>query len=222
MNAGGIAVGVGRLAKEHGLPLAWRGEGLGVAACKVLKAFLSQRHRCRPSAALQAQIVSAQDGRCAACGGICEKDDREFDHVVPLRDRAEPQLYQLLCVGCHAEKTRLEPRSGRDPMASVFSKATWDAYVASPRLPALTYNLHVPQAKAGDVYEVDVRRCRRNALLHSPHPFPVFCALDSVEPCAAHRLHDLQYIDAGPAPDRPIDCLRKAPYSGPPLPLIPI
>ena len=36
-----------------------------------------------------------------------------------------------------------------------------------------------------------------------------------MEPCAAHRLYDLQYIDAGPAPDRPIDCLRKAPYSGP-------
>jgi hypothetical protein len=50
---------VGRLAKEHELPLTWRREGLGVAACRVLKAFLSQRHRCRPSPALQAQIVSA-------------------------------------------------------------------------------------------------------------------------------------------------------------------
>ena len=61
---------------------------------------------------------------------------------------------------------------------------------------------------------MDVIRCRRNALLHSAHPFPLFCVLDTVRP-AEQRLYDLQYIDAGPAPSRAGLLLGKAPYTGP-------
>ena len=72
------------------------------------------------------------------CKGICERDDREFDHVIPLRNllKGQEQIFQMLCVGCHAEKTKLEPMFDKDPLASVFSKATYEAYVehAAPHL----------------------------------------------------------------------------------------
>jgi len=204
---------VARLAREHELPLTWQGEGIGVMALKILTAFLLQRARVRPPAALQAQIAASQENRCALCGGLCE-ENREFDHIVPLRDQASPQVFQMLCAECHKTKTQLEPRSSRDPLASVFSKSTWEAYVEAPQLPPLTFNVNVPHPKAGPAYEVDVIRCRRNALLHSAHPFPLFCVLDTIQP-AEQRLYDLQYIDAGPAASKPGLLLRNAPYTGP-------
>jgi hypothetical protein len=179
------------------LQFTWRGEGLGETTANVLRALLLQRQRVKPSPQLQQEIVTRQRGRCAACDGICERDDRQFDHVVPLRDAGEAQLFQMLCLGCHAAKTHLEPRCTRDPLASVISKKTWEAYVDSPHLPALSLLTHLPQVQAGDIYEIDTRRCRRHALLHSAHPFPLYCVLDSVAPAEA-QLYDFQYIDAGP------------------------
>ena len=157
------------VAAKAKLPLKWSGQGLGDATANALTALLLQRHRVRPSAQLQQEIIARQQGRCAACDGICEWDDREFDHVAPLRDAGEAQLFQLLCMGRHALKTKLEPRCTRDPLASVFSKHAWEAYVESPQLPPLTFQTHLPQEQAGEIHEIDTRRCRRNALLHSAH-----------------------------------------------------
>jgi hypothetical protein len=58
--------------------------------------------------------------------------------------------------------------------------------------------IHSPQNRIKDIAEVDVIRCRRNALAYSAHPFPLFCALDTIQPFDKPGLHDLQWIDAGP------------------------
>ena len=63
-------------------------------------------------------------GKCEECGAT---EDLEFDHVDPLRKRAdvmslwsyslerfldEVDACQLLCHSCHAEKTAIEKRMG--------------------------------------------------------------------------------------------------------------
>ena len=80
----------------------------------------------------------------------------------------------------------------RDPLASAFSKHAWEAYVESPQLPALTLDAHLPQQLAWRIFAINTRRFRRNALLHSAHPLPLFCVLDSIGSAAEHMLDDLQ------------------------------
>jgi hypothetical protein len=197
-NAAAVRAWVQKVNDDNDLRVTWRGESIATSAVKVLKAFLLKRERVIPTADQMDRICRQQDGRCAACGGICEKDDRQFDHIIPLRDSTE-QKFQMLCLGCHSEKTRLEPRCARDPLASCFSRATYEAYVDSAPLPPLAMSeLHTPQTRLKDIAEVDVIRCRRNALAYSAHPFLLFCALDTIRPFDTPGLHDLQWIDAGP------------------------
>ena len=152
------------------------------------------------------------------CKGICERDDREFDHVIPLRNllKGQEQIFQMLCVGCHAEKTKLEPVFDKDPLASVFSKATYEAYVEQPQLPPLIFQVHVPQGRGGNLYAVDVVRCRRNALFHCAHPLPLFSPFDTVVQRTECRLYDFQFIDRGESKWRgPMHVLQSLPYTGP-------
>ena len=46
-----------------------------------------------------------------------------------------------------------------------------------------------------ETLELDVRRCRRNALKHSAHDFSVFCPLDSVAPAEAGKLADYSWVE---------------------------
>jgi hypothetical protein len=42
---------------------------------------------------------------------------------------------------------------------------------------------------------MDVRRCRRNALMHSAHDFSVFCPFDSVVPAQPGKLADFSWVE---------------------------
>ena len=57
--------------------------------------------------------------------------------------------------------------------------------------------------------ELDVRRCRRNALAHSAHDFSIFCPLDNIKE-ASGKLGDFNYI-AIPSRNK----LTHLPYTGP-------
>ena len=92
----------------------------------------------------------------------------------------------------------------------------YEAYVESPPLPPLVLDVHTTQSAGAPLMELDVRRCRRNALLHCAHPIPLFSPLDSVKEREACVLGDLNYIE-GPRhrANRPSEVLRLLPYPGP-------
>ena len=92
-----------RINERCGLELTWHAQGIASATLDALKALLLRRRREQLTEAQKAVVVRRQDGRCAACHGICEPDDREFDHKVPLHASQRQGLanYQLLCIGCH-------------------------------------------------------------------------------------------------------------------------
>ena len=139
-------------------------------------------------------IVESQQHRCVQCGE--ELDETcEFDHWPALRQlvAGAEQKFQALCSPCHAEKTRNEPRQSRT-LKSSFSKRTWDNYAMSPRPPPLVWSPHEDHKEADQLMEIDVRRCRRNALMHCAHGLPIFSALDNITPSIPGTLCDFSYV----------------------------
>jgi 23S rRNA maturation mini-RNase III len=115
------------------------------------------------------------------CGALLETTDFDWDHVVALRElpKFAPQAFQPLCCTCHSERTQLQGRQDRT-LRSCFSPHAWQAYVKSPRPPALAFNPHKAEEDK-ELLELDVIRCRRNALVHSFHPFACFSPLDNIK-----------------------------------------
>ena len=170
----------------------YRGEGLPSITLRVFSALLRAERR-SPAHPERQRILEQQDRRCALCGGIFD-NDVEWDHATPLWQtvRGQAQLFQAVCASCHLEKTALEGRQSRT-LESRFSPHVWQTYVLSPRHPPLVFEAHAKEEK-GELFEVDVRRCRRNALAKSAHPWPIFSPFDSIREAVPGQLADLSYV----------------------------
>jgi len=83
-----------------------------------------------------------------------------------------------------------------EPLASFFAPSVWRSYVESPLPPPMITHLNAPQARGGQVRELDVRRRRRNALFHAQR-LPRFCVYDDIVERTEHKLGVLNYIDVG-------------------------
>ena len=172
--------------------IVWAGERLPSLTQKVFFELLRAERR-TPNAELKLEILEMQD-KCVDCGGIFS-GDIEWDHIVPLRQTIEgtEQIFQALCASCHMDKTQAEGKQDAT-LTSVFSKPTWEAYISTPRPPALAWTPH-ESADEIEKVELDVRRCRRNALAHSAHEFPVFCPFDTVTKSIEGVLCDYTFVD---------------------------
>jgi AAA domain len=201
---------IGRWLENMGNPVEWCGERLPAITWKVLRSLLDASRRC-PHSSEKEEILRRQSGRCATCGGIFD-DDVEWDHVAALKTlmKGQTQVFQALCSSCHAEKTQLEGASARS-IESRFSPRVWELYVKSPKVPPLVWQ---PYEAVGDTkIELDVVRCRRNALAYSQHPWSVFNALDSVVPAVEGVLGDFTFV--GSVRDRRRSKLNALPFVGP-------
>jgi 5-methylcytosine-specific restriction endonuclease McrA len=169
--------------------ITWNAERLPALTHKVLNELLKAERRSCP-ADVRKTILNAQNHQCAMCGGIFD-DDIEWDHLNPLQQtcRLQETKYQAICASCHLEKTGLEGKQDRT-LESTFSKPVWDSYMTSPRAPALVMLAHEWGKEGEDTLELDVRRCRRNALAMSAHHFSVFSPLDSIVPAQEGVLAD--------------------------------
>jgi 5-methylcytosine-specific restriction endonuclease McrA len=130
-----------RCLRAKGFDVQWRAEGLSSITWKVLQYLLRRRIRHRLTEAEKEELGRRTNFNCTACGGYCEKYDREYDHDIPLRDGGETVV--LLCRQCHGLKTSREPHGPSSPLVSVFSQSAWDAYVVSPALPPWP-STHIP------------------------------------------------------------------------------
>ncbi|MCP4500094.1 MAG: hypothetical protein GY822_09050, partial [Deltaproteobacteria bacterium] len=158
----------------------WCGEGIPALTQKCLLELLKAERRA-PSKEEQTRILELQDGKCNTCGGIFD-GDLEWDHIARLQQtvKGKKQLFQAICASCHLEKTTNEG-SQTKLLESRFSKRAWDAYVQTPRPPALVWNAHSYSSDDdAKLLEIDVRRCRFNAMSNSAHEWSVFCVFDNV------------------------------------------
>ena len=175
-------------------PVEWHFERLPALTHKVLNELLKAERRSCPKD-LRRELLSKQDNRCALCGGIFD-DDIEWDHANPLQQTCaqQPTKWQAICASCRLEKTALEGKQNRT-LESTFSLPTWRAYVETPRPPPMVFWAHEWGKEGEETLELDVRRCRRNALMYSAHDFAIFSPFDSVVPAEAGRLADFSWVE---------------------------
>ena len=81
--------------------------------------------------------------------------------------KTKPQIFQAICASCHLEKTTTEGAQTK-LLESRFSKRAWESYVQTPRPATLVWQSHQYSDEA-ELLEIDVRRCRMNALTNSAH-----------------------------------------------------
>ena len=172
----------------------WCGEKLPALTQKVLFELLRAERRNCP-VHLRKEILKTQGGNCNICGWALESDDIEWDHLAPLQQMCQGMQprFQAICNGCHEQKTSEEGRQDRS-LESRFSLPVWNDYAMAPRPPPLVFKAH-EWGEEGECLEVDVRRCRRNAIMYSAHPFSVFCPLDSIVPAVEGELADFSFVD---------------------------
>ena len=171
----------------------YQGERLSGLSLKVFLALLTPERRMATPDEKKA-IVAQQQHKCASCGE--ELDETcEFDHWPCLRQlvAGAQQKFQALCAPCHREATSHEPKQSRT-LKSSFTKHAWQNYVLSPRPPQLAWCCNEDHRESAELAELDVRKCRRNALMHCAHRIPVFSALDNILPSVAGKLCDLSCV----------------------------
>ena len=197
------------------------GQGLPSLSLQVLQLLVKKNHeRVWLSGEQKAELLERFNFRCAVCDS---RGELEFDHVLRFSEGYGEQEFQPLCVNCHKEKTERESRScDGDHVASFFEREVWSQYVCAPRQPPMLAKLReVPGISGFSAMELrsqkpligfeiaDVIRCRRNALLHNPHPIPVFCPLDKIQR-ATTAIGDLNYFTA-----KYRNCIHQLGYTGP-------
>ncbi len=81
-----------------------------------------------------------------------------------------------------------------------------------PRPPPLVWQAHSYAEDTVELLEIDVRRSRMNALMHSAHEFSVFCAFDSIVRSTTGILGDFSFVSVRPGKRSALSML---PYVGP-------
>ena len=175
------------------IDIPWCGEGIPGLTQKVLNALLKSERK-YPTVATRAHILEAQQHSCNMCGSTFQ-GDLEWDHVAPLHSTCQgtEQVFQAVCSACHAEKTALQGEIARS-LVSPTSRHVWRNYVETKRPPPLVWSPHAPSEKA-KLCELDIIRCRRNALLHCPFDLPVLCPFDNIETAIEGTLADFNYVE---------------------------
>ena len=197
--------------KRLGDPVEFCGERVPGITQKVLLTKLAAERR-RPRASEREELLARQHNRCSICSEILEADTTEWDHVAPLKSltRGQAQTFQALCGACHREKTALQGETRT--LESRFSPRVWETYVCSPKNPPLVWSPHAGETSNELAIEIDVRRCRRNALAYSTHKWSVFSALDSIVPAREGQLADFSFVED--VKDRRTSALSRLPFVG--------
>ena len=154
--------------KKAGIP--YRGEGMPSVTQKVLLKLLRPERK-DPSKTLRAEIEKIQMGKCAKCGTECRL---EMDHVHkissdPFNRNGKENLVGL-CAECHLQKTIAQANEpDYNPMLSYFNEHTWNNFVLADRPKQQIYHSNSID-KFMSCQNVDIIRCRRNALASGIYP----------------------------------------------------
>ena len=135
-------------------------------------------------------IKSEQEDKCVICSELLEKT-YHIDHIKPLssggtNDRTN---LQALCVSCHHNKTRDEKDTCDhiqvDALLSAFNIETLKLINSTMfRKVAFTQSLNDEEYFL-EKRCLDMKKCRKNVLLHFGEDYPRYSVLDDVEPLMA-------------------------------------
>ena len=175
------------------LDMPYRGQRMASLAHEVLMQLIKAERK-QPDAETRRKTLEQQNSLCNSCGAEIQPGTCELDHVVPVHQAfsGDEQVLQALCLECHRNKTLLQTIQPTS-LESRFNPRACEAYLWSPKLPPLLFQVHAPR-KSVPCLGIDVARCRKNGLANASFPLPIFCCLDDVKEAQPGRLADLTYV----------------------------
>ncbi len=193
--------------------LVYRGESRAQIGER-LRLLFSKPRRTRLGDDLVRTLLERQGSKCAACSVALGGDDNvyEVDHETPLCNGGadDPSNLQVLCIGCHATKTKEERQCAlyAPRLASRMNRDLLEGFLAAPKPRQICWGA----AEIEGCVSIDAVRCRTFALTKNTVPLPVFHLTDCLHP-GYEPGADFYYVSAGEVTtDNPIEAL---PYMGP-------
>ena len=171
----------------------YRGQRMASLAHEVLMQLIKAERK-QPDSEARKAVLEQQNSLCNLCGAEIQLGTCELDHIVPVHQAFsdDEQVLQALCLECHRNKTLLQTIQPTS-LESRFNPRACEAYLWSPKLPPLVFEVHAPR-KGVPCLGIDVVRCRKNGLANARFPLPIFCCLDDVKAAQPGHLADLTYV----------------------------
>lgn len=161
----------------------------------------------------KAELIFKAKSRCNQCGEVSK--DVHIDHIRPLSNGGtnDDVNLQVLCVSCHKDKCETEIENGmytmlRDTQSSFNNQVTEVMKSQLARSYAFVEKLVPGQARHGNaeqedidpgqgqVFNIDINKCRKNILYYGVYDFPVFTVMDSVETYTGQSGAGYYYIES--------------------------
>ena len=147
--------------------------------------------------------------KCKQCTKTVTAKAYHIDHILALANGGtnEPENIQVLCVACHADKTKAEREHGYVKMVdteSSFNAITNDIFQSElcssyafiekimddEKVKAIMRDIN-----AKKIYHMDIVKCRKNILYFQKNKYPVFSVMDKPEPYNGERVPGLYYVE---------------------------
>ena len=131
-------------------------------------------------------IFNERNKICECCNKKLNEKHFHIDHITPLScgGTNDKNNLQILCAGCHFEKSRQEQEEGYlkiNPTESSFNNLT-DNILNSPLCKTHafieTLSKIIPDEYNNKIYYFDINKCRKNCLYYSQYEYPVFTVMD--------------------------------------------
>ena len=117
---------------------------------------------------------------------IIKKCQFEMDHIKPLSIGGNNEIINLqtLCKGCHNLKTRCEQEQGYFKMSdtessfNTITKSIYDSSLCSTYAFIEKINEKSPKSYGSKIYNIDIKKSRKNILYYSNFSYPLFTVMD--------------------------------------------
>jgi len=150
-----------------------------------------------------------KEKKCKNCSKSVGLKNFHLDHIVALANGGTNDLsnIQMLCVGCHQDKTRAEKENGYVKMVeteSSFNSTTKEIFQSDLSF-AYAFIEQIVDDKdcakmlktmnASKLFHLDINKCRKNILYYQKHCYPVFTVMDKPEIYNGDTVAGLYYVE---------------------------
>jgi len=166
----------------------------------------SKRYKFTPVERLE---MWKKEKKCKNCSKGVGIKNFHLDHIVALANGGTNELsnIQMLCVGCHQDKTKAEKENGYVKMVeteSSFNSTTKEIFQSNLCFAYAFIEQIIEEKdsacifkkmKASKLYHLDINKCRKNILYFQKHSYPVFTVMDKPEIYEGDTVAGLYYVE---------------------------
>ena len=147
---------------------------------------------------------SKANNTCQKCNKNVKVKEFEIDHIKPLAigGNNEESNLQILCKGCHKNKTSDEQEQGYFKMSETESsfntvtKEIFDSILSGSYAFIEPITEKIPKSMVNNkIYNIDINKCRKNQLYYNKYAYPLFTVMDKPECYKGQKQTGLYYVE---------------------------